>query len=88
MAGLIIDKPRVDGTEVEKTEPVGKRLPTKVRSVNHAGLFICMYIYRYICISQEECDELVDATVYGDEAVISTLINDGVDMDAVIYEVC
>ena len=46
-----------------------------------------MHVY-IIRISQEECDELVDATVYGDEAVISTLINDGVDMDAVIYEVC
>ena len=48
----------------------------------------CLYACIYILISQEECDELVDATVYGDEAVISTLINDGVDMDAVIYEVC
>ena len=26
--------------------------------------------------------------MYGDEQVISTLINNGVDMDAVIYEVC
>ena len=26
--------------------------------------------------------------MYGDEQAISTLINDGVDMDAVVYEVC
>ena len=36
---------------------------------------------------QEECDRLVNAALDGDVEVISTLINDGVDMNAVIYEV-
>ena len=38
-------------------------------------------------ILQEERDNLVNATMDGDMEVVSTLISDGVDMDAVIYEV-
>ena len=47
-------------------------------------------MYQYCLIkspSQEECEKLVDATIDGDMKVISTLINDGVDMNAVIHEV-
>lgn len=47
-------------------------------------------MYRYCLIkspSQEECEKLVDATLKGDMEVVSTLIGDGVDMNAVIHEV-
>ena len=37
---------------------------------------------------QEECVKLINATGYGDMEVISTLISDGVDMNAIIHEVC
>ena len=36
---------------------------------------------------QEECDRLINATGYGDMEVVSTLISDGVDMNAIIHEV-
>ena len=37
---------------------------------------------------QEECVKLLRATIRGDMEVISTLISDGVDMNAIIHEVC
>ena len=37
---------------------------------------------------QEECDMLLNATIDGDMEVVSTLISDGVDMNANISEVC
>ena len=37
---------------------------------------------------QEECDKLIDATIDGDLKVVSAMIHDGVDMNAVIDEVC
>ena len=37
---------------------------------------------------QEECDSLIDATIKGDMEVVSTLISDGVDMNAIVHEVC
>ena len=40
-----------------------------------------------LCL-QEECVRLVNATIRGDMEVVSTLISDGVDMNAIIYEVC
>ena len=43
----------------------------------------CMLLYL-----QEECVKLINATVRGDMEVISTLISDGVDMNAIIHEVC
>lgn len=65
----------------EKTV-VNKRLPTKVKY---------KYKLSYHCYTttlQDECKRLLSATIDGDEEVVSTLINDGVDMDAVIHEVC
>ena len=45
--------------------------------------------YSIILYLQEECDSLLDATIDGDMEVVSTLINDGVDMNAIIgNEVC
>ena len=69
------------GNVQDKKPVLDKRLPTKVSYIIR---FYCLHRY----ILQEECDKLVNATVDGDEEVISTLINDGVDMDAVICEVC
>ena len=37
---------------------------------------------------QEECDSLINATFYGDMEMLTTLISDGVDMNAIIHEVC
>lgn len=36
---------------------------------------------------QEECDKLINATIDGDMEVVSTLINDGVDMNAILDKV-
>ena len=44
--------------------------------------------YSIILYLQEECNRLIDAIVDGDMEVVSTLINDGVDMNAIIHEVC
>ena len=46
------------------------------------------YILHYAIYLQEECDSLINATFYGDMEVVSTLISDGVDMNAIIHEVC
>ena len=42
----------------------------------------------YVAVLQEECVKLLEAIIDNDEEVLSTLINDGVDMNAVIHEVC
>ena len=44
--------------------------------------------YSIILYLQEECDSLLDATIRGDIEVVSTLTNNGVDMNAIIDEVC
>ena len=44
--------------------------------------------YSIILYLQEECDSLLNATIRGDMEVVSTLINNGVDMNAIIHEVC
>ena len=44
--------------------------------------------YSIILYLQEECDSLLNATIRGDMDVVSTLINNGVDMNAIIDEVC
>ena len=46
-----------------------------------------MTLLYYICL-QEECGSLINATIDGDVEVVSTLISDGVDMNAIIHEVC
>ena len=45
-------------------------------------------ILHYAIYLQEECDSLIDATIDGDMEVVSTLISDGVDMNAILHEVC
>ena len=53
----------------------------------HAYMYV-MYWYCLInSLPQEECNKLVNATVDGDMEVVSTLINDGVDMNAIVHEV-
>ena len=44
--------------------------------------------YSIILYLQEECNRLGYAIVHGDMEVVSTLINNGVDMNAIIHEVC
>ena len=45
-------------------------------------------IFTDVSLLQEECDRIINATVDGDIQVVSSLITDNVDMNAVVHEVC
>lgn len=68
---------------------LNKRLTTNQSKIANISVYIsvqlCLYIFESL---QEECDKLVNATTDIDKEILSTLINDGVDMNAVVYEVC
>ena len=55
----------------------------------HVVHLLCQLMYHLIIsLLQEECKKLLDATLDGKMKEVSAMINDGVDMNAVIHEVC
>ena len=85
MAGL------TDKVKAERTTDISEGAPvqnTDEKLITKVKCTFSQYAFKYILYVQEVRETLLSATVNGDVEVVSTLINSGVDMNAVIHEVC